>query len=158
MPLHIDAYLADTGHLTTLEHGAYLLLIMHYWRNGGLPGDEALIRRYARLSVEQWSKSRHVLAALFNDGWQVSRGCAAYRASTKPGRPAIPVDIRRYVMTRDGLVCAYCGDKEGPFHLDHIHPISRGGENTAENLCVACQACNCSKGALTADEFMGLLQ
>ena len=49
MPLHIDDYLADTGHLTGAEHGAYLLLIMHYWQNGSLPGSERLIARVARM-------------------------------------------------------------------------------------------------------------
>jgi uncharacterized protein YdaU (DUF1376 family) len=73
MPLHIDAYLSDTDHLTAAEHGAYLLLIMKYWREDGLPADEALIRRYAKLSVEQWAESRDVLAALFEDGWRHKR-------------------------------------------------------------------------------------
>ncbi|MDP9590606.1 UNVERIFIED_ORG: uncharacterized protein YdaU (DUF1376 family) [Shinella zoogloeoides] len=73
MPLHIDAYITDTDHLTATEHGAYLLLIMKYWRDGGLPSDEGMIRRYAKLTPEQWAESRDVIAAFFDDGWRHSR-------------------------------------------------------------------------------------
>lgn len=73
MPLHIDAYITDTDHLTAAEHGAYLLLIMKYWRDGGLPSDEGMIRRYAKLTPEQWAESRDVIAAFFDDGWRHSR-------------------------------------------------------------------------------------
>lgn len=73
MPFNVADYLADTGHLTVAEHGAYLLLIMRYWQDGGLPADEKLVARYAHMSVEQWAESRDVLAALFDDGWSHKR-------------------------------------------------------------------------------------
>lgn len=73
MPLAIDDYLADTRHLTTLEHGAYLLLIMRYWQKGGLPDDERMIARLSGLTPEQWAESREVLASFFEDGWRHKR-------------------------------------------------------------------------------------
>lgn len=73
MPLHIDTYLADTGYLTAAEHGAYMLLIMTYWRDGGLPDDERMIARIARMSKDEWAESRDVLASFFKDGWRHSR-------------------------------------------------------------------------------------
>lgn len=73
MPLHIADYLADTGHLTATEHGAYLLLIMHYWQNGHLPENERVIARIAKLTPEQWEESRDMLAMLFGPGWTHKR-------------------------------------------------------------------------------------
>ena len=73
MPLNVGDYLRDTGHLSATEHGAYLMLILRYWQDGGLPTDENLIRRYSLLSVDQWSESRPVLAALFGDDWKHKR-------------------------------------------------------------------------------------
>jgi uncharacterized protein YdaU (DUF1376 family) len=73
MPLDIEDYLSDTHHLSAAEHGAYMLLIMRYWKDGGLPADERLIMRQTRLSPEQWTESRDVLAAFFEDGWRHKR-------------------------------------------------------------------------------------
>lgn len=33
-------------------------------------------------------------------------------------------------------------------HADHIHPLSKGGAHSLENLCISCAPCNRSKGAL----------
>lgn len=73
MPLHIGDYLKDTGHLNAAEHGAYMLMIMHYWQHGALPADERLIARIAKLSPNDWAESRDVLAMLFGPGWTHKR-------------------------------------------------------------------------------------
>ncbi len=57
MPFYWDAYLADTTHLTTLEHGAYFLLLGAMWRAGGtLPLDDKLLIRIAKLDPRQWHR------------------------------------------------------------------------------------------------------
>lgn len=73
MPLYVADYLADTGHLTTLEHGAYMLLIMHYWQRGGLPDNDERLASIARASLEQWLSMRDTIAEFFGDGWSHGR-------------------------------------------------------------------------------------
>ncbi len=73
MPLYIADYLADTGDLSTLEHGAYLLLIMTYWQKGGLPSDDAKLSRIVRMTPAQWSKVKPSLATYFDAEWRHGR-------------------------------------------------------------------------------------
>lgn len=69
MPLFIGDYLADTRHLTTLEHGAYLLLLMTYWRiKGPLPDDDIKLARMAGLSLKQWKAIRPTIIEFFRAG------------------------------------------------------------------------------------------
>jgi uncharacterized protein YdaU (DUF1376 family) len=67
MPLYIGDYLADTGHLSAVEHGAYLLLLMHYWQRGEpLPNDDERLRRIAKVDHRVWSKVRRSVADFFD--------------------------------------------------------------------------------------------
>jgi uncharacterized protein YdaU (DUF1376 family) len=65
MPVYIGDYLADTMHLTTEQHGAYLLLIFHLWRRGTLPDDDAVLGKITGLSASSWASARAVLAEFF---------------------------------------------------------------------------------------------
>lgn len=66
MPLYVADYLADTTRLTTEQHGAYLLLIMDYWRNGPLPDDDAALSNITRLPTATWKKHRPAIARMFS--------------------------------------------------------------------------------------------
>lgn len=63
--------------------------------------------------------------------------------------------LRGVVFRRDGLLCAYCRDESGPFEIDHIIPVTRGGSHALDNLCVACKPCNSSKGDRLLSEWRG---
>lgn len=41
--------------------------------------------------------------------------------------------------------CAYCGIPSKSLTIDHIIPMSSGGETTINNLVLACRSCNSSK-------------
>ena len=65
MPLYIGDYLAGTSTLTTELHGAYLLLIMHYWMVGPPPDDDARLAAITRMTADAWSNARAVLEEFF---------------------------------------------------------------------------------------------
>ena len=73
MPLYVGDYLGDTGHLTTTQHGAYLLLMMHYWRKGELPDDDRQLSKIAKLPLKTWCEFRATLQDFFHDGWKHKR-------------------------------------------------------------------------------------
>lgn len=76
MPFYVGDYLADTGHLRTVEHGAYLLLICHYWRTGPLPDDAAALSRIARLDRREAGEVLGALRPMFqvdNGLWRHKR-------------------------------------------------------------------------------------
>jgi uncharacterized protein YdaU (DUF1376 family) len=73
MPMYWGNYLGDTGHLATVQHGAYLLLIAHYWQHGGVPDDDRQLANITRLPFEEWCIHRHVIQAFFFDGWRHKR-------------------------------------------------------------------------------------
>lgn len=51
--------------------------------------------------------------------------------------------------------CHYCGDEitHQEAHVDHIEPLSKGGDNTHENTTFACKTCNMMKYNLNPVDF-----
>jgi 5-methylcytosine-specific restriction endonuclease McrA len=53
------------------------------------------------------------------------------------------------VFERDAGLCGICSEPVDPndWHLDHIHPLSKGGHHTLDNVQIAHPRCNRKKGA-----------
>ena len=61
--------------------------------------------------------------------------------------------LRKLAKKNSGSVCHYCGDYVDDGHLDHVIPLSRGGDDSPDNLVWSCSSCNLSKGAKLLDEW-----
>lgn len=62
-------------------------------------------------------------------------------------RKPISARTRFEVFKRDSFKCQYCG-KSAPeviLHVDHIKPVSKGGDNEIVNLVTSCDQCNLGK-------------
>lgn len=51
--------------------------------------------------------------------------------------------MRAFILERDAHTCAYCGGEADT--VDHIIPVSAGGQATPSNLLAACNRCNGQK-------------
>jgi hypothetical protein len=51
---------------------------------------------------------------------------------------------RRSLHMLTGRRCLYCGDNSQS--IDHVRPLSRGGQSVTENCVPACLSCNGKKG------------
>ncbi|MGE5566180.1 MAG: YdaU family protein [Parcubacteria group bacterium] len=66
MQLYVADYLGDTRHLSTEQHGAYLLLLMAMWRAGGrLPNEAGKLARIVGLTKAKWLRMEADILAFF---------------------------------------------------------------------------------------------
>lgn len=57
-----------------------------------------------------------------------------------------------------GYACIYCGTStKEKYHVDHVHPLSRGGSNWPDNLQILCPRCNMQKHDKTHEEFLAAI-
>lgn len=67
MPFYVADYVAKTLHLTTEEHGAYLLLIAAYWQTERpLADSNQQLATITKMTGSRWGKMRPALEAFFS--------------------------------------------------------------------------------------------
>lgn len=66
---------------------------------------------------------------------------------------AVTKRTRFEVLRRDDHTCQYCGAKapDVTLHIDHVMPVSLGGDDKPGNLVTACKDCNAGKTSITPD-------
>jgi uncharacterized protein YdaU (DUF1376 family) len=92
MPVYIGDYLSKTTRLSTEQHGAYLLLLMDYWKNGPPPDDDRVLAQITRMSEDAWSNAKSIVLAFFElseSKWIHSRVEKELQAADKRKQTAI---------------------------------------------------------------------
>jgi 5-methylcytosine-specific restriction endonuclease McrA len=143
---HASKFEGDTAHLTLEEKGAYLTLLNFHFLHDSIPTDINRIRNILRTSKQNARKILDALDWFFTEKDGLLHPVKSYTGDDNRLPWNEWREIREEIFTRDGHVCAYCGDTDGPHEIDHICPVSRGGSNDPSNLTVACVPCNRSKG------------
>lgn len=101
---------------------------------------------------------------------------SARRAQCSDSRPKVTrqrwdhesKSVRELYKNQRGK-CFYCKKKvHDKYHVDHVVPLSKGGEDSLDNLVIACPKCNLSKSNSLLEEwnnrptrrkrFLGLFQ
>ena len=75
-----------------------------------------------------------------------------YRAVKEGVLSTLTVEDWILCLEQHGRRCAYCGHAEG-VDLEHVIPLTRGGDNVASNVVPACTTCNLKKGNRTPEEW-----
>jgi len=77
-------------------------------------------------------------------------------ASVKTVRKPISKRLRFKIFQRDSFTCNYCGQKPPKtiLEVDHIVPVSKGGDDMEENLITSCFDCNRGKSDKSLTEVI----
>lgn len=157
----------DVGWLEPLAVAAMLDIIKHIacrqvWTYSPpgppvFPADKTIILRILRLKSRQWSRIKSDVLSFFEpcEGGYRLKPQFDWIEIQNNERPVMSPVLRMAIGRRDNWTCGYCGSTEGPFDIDHVVPISRGGAySEPENLMCACARCNRSKGAKLVSEWV----
>lgn len=104
--------------------------VLWYWRN------IERARELNRLAARRWADCNR----------ELTREKTRRRKARSVGVDAVELRHLELLLESQGGKCLYCREPLGPKrHLDHRHPIARGGVHAPDNLAWACVRCNIAK-------------
>ena len=136
-----------------------------YWEwprmENGLPQrdrDETFSQYWARITSDEaaiLARAAHYIGVLPPSFYKHYVTIYEYRPKIVPRVP-VPPSLRDDLLVAQNGRCGICETTDGPFHVDHRRPISRGGSNERSNLWILCAPCNLSKNDRTVEEFLAI--
>lgn len=140
MQLYVADYLADTAHLTTEEHGAYLLLLFNYWQTGK-PLRAERLSAVTRLSNERWQDVEKTLSDFFylQDGlWindRVERDLEAVKSKSIKASDAGKASARAKASRKQGIVDGCSTSVEADVQRNVNHTEADTEADTSKSPC-----------------------
>lgn len=123
MPLVVGDYLRKTMRLTTEQHGAYLLLLMACWAEGGaIPADEEGLAATVRLPLDRWQRMAPTILSFF----EITGGVLTNPRLTEELGRAQAVTLARSEAGQRGAAARWGDGKNGK-------PIARPLANASQN-------------------------
>lgn len=116
-----------------------------------------LLRRVLWLTDEEYREKTNTRARQWisenMDRWHAA--LSNRRALVRGAEGSFTPEDVESIHASQNYKCVYCGTPTAEsHHIDHKHPIVRGGSNWPENLQILCPSCNCSKRDKTHEEFL----
>jgi uncharacterized protein YdaU (DUF1376 family) len=118
---YMGDYQKDTQHLSTLEHGAYFLLLQHCWTHGSIPCHNQGRAQIARVSPQMWVHLRPKLEPFFDEQGRQKR-------ATKEVEKADKTRLKQSVAGYRGAEKRWRG---GMAMANGVGPISGTGHGVA---------------------------
>jgi len=111
--------------------------------------------------VVQWQKDnpektieyrKKIFSTLESKVWFHNR--RALKRLSANGIKITAINLQDMYIQQQGK-CFYCGNElNNRYELEHIIPISKGGEHKLHNLVLSCKSCNLHKGAKDPETFI----
>ncbi len=168
-PFYVSDYISDTMALTVIEHGIYLLLMIHCWKKGQAPKDPEKLKAITKTGDAEIPIVLGVLNEHFeeHDTFYISKRLMeektkaeerrerASRNGKLGGRPSNRATTKKQ-FDKDWYEmilffknkCLCCGEQfpdDMMPTMDHVIPKSFGGEKEIKNVQPLCFNCNREK-------------
>lgn len=161
------AKIAEVGALYRLKHHDEITAWQkqNYLNNKDLilnKNKEYLTKNYKKIRTKQKeyvTKNKELLAQKNKEYQQQNpevkrRSESKRRAFKNKLTGSLSKNIVSKLKVLQNNLCIVCKKKLIKYHIDHIIPLAKGGDNNDYNIQLLCPSCNCQKHAKHPIEFM----